>query len=73
MGARRFRVSAERDPENEGRNARLAAILGADFAPNCLALDQWRGDVRMTRLCRPADVRIAARASISTCSSMAAR
>ncbi len=43
-----LRLSAERDPENEGRRARLAAILGADFAPNCLALDQVRGEVRMS-------------------------
>ena len=43
-----LRLSAERDPENEGRRARLAAILGADFAPNCIALDQVRGDVRLS-------------------------
>lgn len=43
-----LRLSAERDPENEGRRARLAAILGAEFAPNCIALDQSRGDVRLS-------------------------
>ena len=43
-----LRLSAERDPENEGRRTRLAAILGADFAPNCLALDQVRTDVRLS-------------------------
>ncbi|HWA01438.1 MAG TPA: DNA mismatch repair endonuclease MutL [Caulobacterales bacterium] len=43
-----LRLNAERDPENEGRRARLAAILGADFAPNCIALDQQRGDVRLS-------------------------
>ncbi len=47
-GRMSLRLSAEADPENEGRRARLAAILGADFAPNCLALDQTRGDVRMS-------------------------
>jgi len=43
-----FRYGAEADPENEGRRARLAAILGADFAPNCIALDQVRADVRLS-------------------------
>lgn len=43
-----FRYAAEADPENEGRRARLAAILGADFAPNCIALDQTRTDVRLS-------------------------
>lgn len=43
-----FRYAAESDPENEGRRARLAAILGADFAPNCIALDQVRADVRLS-------------------------
>ncbi len=43
-----LRLSAERDPENEGRRARLAAILGAEFAPNCIALDLTRGDVRLS-------------------------
>jgi DNA mismatch repair protein MutL len=47
-GRASLRLHAEADPENEGRRARLAAILGADFAPNCLALDQIRGDVRMS-------------------------
>ncbi|MBL8551970.1 MAG: DNA mismatch repair endonuclease MutL [Hyphomonadaceae bacterium] len=43
-----FRVSAEADPENEGRRRRLSAILGADFAPNSLALDQTRGNATLT-------------------------
>ncbi len=43
-----LRLSAERDPEGEGRRARLAAILGAEFAPNSLALDQKRDTVRLT-------------------------
>lgn len=47
-GRASLRLSAERDPENGGRRARLAAILGAEFAPNCIALDQTRGDVRLS-------------------------
>jgi DNA mismatch repair protein MutL len=47
-GRASLRLSAESDPENEGRRARLAAILGADFAPNCIALDQMRGAVRLS-------------------------
>jgi DNA mismatch repair protein MutL len=43
-----LRLSAERDPEHEGLRARLAAILGSDFAPNCLALDQTRAEVRLS-------------------------
>lgn len=38
-------------PEGEGpaaRRRRLAAILGADFAPNSLELDQVRGSARLT-------------------------
>ena len=46
-GRTSLRLSAEADPENEGRRARLAAILGADFAPNCIALDQTRDTVRL--------------------------
>ena len=47
-GRMSLRVAAERDPENEGRRARLAAILGAEFAPNCIALDQTRDKVRLS-------------------------
>jgi DNA mismatch repair protein MutL len=47
-GRASLRLSAERDPQNEGRRARLAAILGADFAPNCIALDQTRDTVRLS-------------------------
>ncbi|NWG54372.1 MAG: DNA mismatch repair endonuclease MutL [Hydrogenophilaceae bacterium] len=43
-----FRVNAEADPHNEGRRRRLAAVLGAEFAPNSIALDQQRGAVRLT-------------------------
>lgn len=43
-----LRLPAEADPQNEGRRARLAAILGADFAPNCIALDQTRDTVRLS-------------------------
>ncbi len=43
-----LRLPAEADPENEGRRARLAAILGADFAPNCIPLDQTRDTVRLS-------------------------
>jgi len=47
-GRMSIRLAAERDPENEGRRARLAAILGADFAPNCILLDQTRDTVRLS-------------------------
>jgi DNA mismatch repair protein MutL len=47
-GRAALRLAAERDPDHEGRRARLAAILGADFAPNCLALDQTRDTVRLS-------------------------
>ncbi|MBL8538164.1 MAG: DNA mismatch repair endonuclease MutL [Hyphomonadaceae bacterium] len=43
-----LRLEAEEDPNNTGRRARLAAILGADFAPNCIALDQTRERVRLS-------------------------
>jgi DNA mismatch repair protein MutL len=47
-GRAALRLAAESDPMNEGRRARLAAILGGEFAPNCLALDQMRGEVRLS-------------------------
>jgi DNA mismatch repair protein MutL len=47
-GRTSLRIAAERDPQNEGRRARLAAILGADFAPNCIALDLTRDTVRLS-------------------------
>lgn len=47
-GRMSIRLASERDPENEGRRARLAAILGADFAPNCILLDQTRDTVRLS-------------------------
>jgi DNA mismatch repair protein MutL len=43
-----MKVGPEKDPAHEGRRRRLAAILGADFAPNSIALDQTRGDVRLS-------------------------
>jgi DNA mismatch repair protein MutL len=43
-----LRLNAEADPENEGRRARLAAVLGADFAPNCIPLDLTRETVRLS-------------------------
>jgi len=47
-GRASLKVAAESDPENEGRKRRLAAILGAEFGPNALALDQVRDNVRLT-------------------------
>ncbi|MGE3143735.1 MAG: DNA mismatch repair endonuclease MutL [Hyphomonadaceae bacterium] len=47
-GRTMLRLAAEADPEGEGRRRRLTAILGADFAPNALALDQTREGVRLT-------------------------
>src|SRR5690606_14749551 len=47
-GRSTLRLAAEADPENAGRRARLAAILGAEFAPNCIALDQTRENVRLS-------------------------
>jgi len=47
-GRATLRLNAEADPENEGRRSRLAAILGAEFAPNCIPLDQTRADVRLS-------------------------
>jgi DNA mismatch repair protein MutL len=43
-----LRLGAEADPKNEGRRARLAAVLGADFAPNCIPLDLTRENVRLS-------------------------
>ncbi|MFI4975730.1 MAG: DNA mismatch repair endonuclease MutL, partial [Caulobacterales bacterium] len=46
-GRRVLRLPAEA-PGPEGRLARLAAVLGRDFAANALALDQARDGVRLT-------------------------
>ncbi|HEY2177261.1 MAG TPA: DNA mismatch repair endonuclease MutL [Caulobacteraceae bacterium] len=46
-GRRALRLEAERG-DAEGRLARLAAILGRDFAANALAVDQEREGVRLT-------------------------
>jgi DNA mismatch repair protein MutL len=43
-----FRASAEVEGEGEGKRRRLAAVLGAEFAPNSIALDQTRDNVRLT-------------------------
>ena len=45
-GRRTLRLPAEA-PREAGRLARLAAILGADFADNALAIDQLRDGVRL--------------------------
>lgn len=47
-GRTSLRLPAEPDPLGEGRRRRLSAILGADFAPNALALDQSRHDARLS-------------------------
>lgn len=43
-----LKLPAETDPEGEGRKRRLSAILGADFAPNAIALDQTRNEARLS-------------------------
>ncbi|MBU6372691.1 MAG: DNA mismatch repair endonuclease MutL [Alphaproteobacteria bacterium] len=43
-----LRYPAEDDPENEGRRRRLAAVLGAEFAPNAVPIDATRNGVRLT-------------------------
>jgi DNA mismatch repair protein MutL len=43
-----LKLSAELDPHDEGRRRRLGAILGADFAANCVPLDLLRGEARLT-------------------------
>jgi len=45
-GRRTLRLPAEA-PGEQGRLARLAAILGADFADNALAIDHLRDEVRL--------------------------
>jgi DNA mismatch repair protein MutL len=45
-GRRALRLPAEA-PGETGRLARLAAILGADFADNAIAIDQTRDEVRL--------------------------
>jgi DNA mismatch repair protein MutL len=45
-GRRALRLPAEA-PGEAGRLARLAAVLGADFADNALAIDQMRDEVRL--------------------------
>ncbi|MBS0385572.1 MAG: DNA mismatch repair endonuclease MutL, partial [Proteobacteria bacterium] len=47
-GRTSLRLAAEKGADNESRRARLAAILGADFAPNCIPLDQTRDAVRLS-------------------------
>ncbi len=43
-----LRLPAQAESQGEGLRARLAAILGEDFAPNALALDQVRGAMRLS-------------------------
>ena len=43
-----LRLPRQDDPLGEGRRQRLAAILGAEFAPNSVALDALREDARLT-------------------------
>jgi DNA mismatch repair protein MutL len=43
-----LKLTREADPEHEGRRRRLAAILGADFAPNAIVLDQQRESARLS-------------------------
>jgi DNA mismatch repair protein MutL len=46
-GKRALRLEAESDDE-DGRLARLSAVLGRDFAANAIAVDQAREGVRLT-------------------------
>ncbi|MFZ4070073.1 MAG: DNA mismatch repair endonuclease MutL [Caulobacterales bacterium] len=43
-----LKLAAENDPNTDGRRRRLAAILGADFAPNAIAIDAERDGVRLS-------------------------
>ena len=43
-----LKLNAEREVEGDGLKRRLSAILGADFAPNAISLDQTRGAARLT-------------------------
>ncbi len=47
-GRTSLRLAQEEDATFEGRRRRLAALLGSDFAPNSLELDQLRGNARLT-------------------------
>ncbi len=47
-GRTTLKLMRESTGDAEGRRRRLAAILGADFAPNSLELDQTRGSARLT-------------------------
>jgi len=47
LDGRRVLRLPEEAPDEAGRLARLAAILGADFADNALAIDQTRDGVRL--------------------------
>jgi DNA mismatch repair protein MutL len=47
-GRTQLKLSPERESEGESLRRRLAAILGADFAPNAIPLDQTRGSARLT-------------------------
>ncbi|MBI1252365.1 MAG: DNA mismatch repair endonuclease MutL [Alphaproteobacteria bacterium] len=47
-GRASLRLHQESDPYHEGRKRRLAAILGADFAPNAIELDRERNGARLS-------------------------
>ncbi len=47
-GRTTLKLMRESSGDMEGRRRRLAAILGSDFAPNSLELDQTRGSARLT-------------------------
>mgnify|MGYP003386155798 CR=1 FL=1 len=47
-GRTMLRLPCQDDPFGEGRRQRLAAILGAEFAPNSVALDAMREGARLT-------------------------
>ena len=47
-GRTTLKLMRESSGDIEGRRRRLAAILGSDFAPNSLELDQTRGSARLT-------------------------
>jgi DNA mismatch repair protein MutL len=49
-GRTTVKYQAERDHEGEGRRARMAAIIGAEFAANSIAIDAERDGVRLTGL-----------------------
>lgn len=47
-GRSSFRLPVQTEPLGEGRRRRLAAILGLEFGPNSVALDQLREEARLS-------------------------